>query len=66
MLPKQIIPGFTFDEIQIYLKATNLFTFTKYSGYSPEIGGRDVLSTAIDMGIYPVITNYAAGLSIRF
>jgi TonB-linked SusC/RagA family outer membrane protein len=66
MLPKQIIPGFTFDEIHIYLKATNLFTFTKYSGYSPEIGGRDVLSTAIDMGIYPVITNYAAGLSIRF
>jgi len=66
MLPKQIIPGFKFDDIQVYLKATNLFTFTKYSGYSPEIGGSDVMSTAIDMGVYPVITTYSAGLSIRF
>ncbi len=65
-LPNKIIPGFTFDDIQVYLKATNLYTLTKYSGYSPEIGGTNVMSTAIDMGVYPVISTYSAGLSIRF
>lgn len=65
-VPQNIVTGFKIDDIQVYLKATNLLTLTKYTGYSPEIGGSDVMSSAIDMGVYPIIPTYTAGLSIRF
>ncbi len=41
----------------------NLFTFTEYTGYDPEIGG-GVLS--IDRGIYPQARSFMAGASISF
>ncbi|HPE55333.1 MAG TPA: hypothetical protein PK904_02960 [Bacteroidales bacterium] len=50
---------------RIYVKIDNLHTFTKYTGYSPEIGG-DELSTGIDNGIYPITAVYSAGLNLTF
>ena len=51
---------------RIYLKATNLFTLTGYSGYTPEIGSGDVLSNGIDTGIYPIPRVFAAGFNTTF
>ena len=39
---------------RMYAQATNLLTFTKYTGYTPEIGSFDVLSNGIDNGQYPI------------
>lgn len=50
----------------VYLRGTNLFTFTKFTGYSPEVGGADDLSTGIDNGIYPVTSVYSLGTNITF
>jgi TonB-linked SusC/RagA family outer membrane protein len=47
---------------RVYAQGTNLLTWTRYTGYTPEIGSFDVLSTGIDNGIYPIPAIYSIGL----
>lgn len=53
-LPKAWTERVNVSNARMYLQATNLLTFTKYTGYTPEIGSYDVLSNGIDNGIYPI------------
>lgn len=52
--------------ILIYVRGTNLFTVTDYSGYSPEIGVDKPLDGALDEGIYPITRIYSAGINLTF
>jgi TonB-linked SusC/RagA family outer membrane protein len=54
------------DKIKIYIKADNIYTLTKYTGYTPEIGSGDVLSAGIDSGIYPITAVYSIGINLNF
>ncbi|MBN2699469.1 MAG: TonB-dependent receptor [Bacteroidales bacterium] len=45
------IPGIT--SLRIYLSAQNLFTFTKYTGYDPDIGNDGLFYRGLDYGSYP-------------
>jgi TonB-linked SusC/RagA family outer membrane protein len=73
---RNIIVGYSFPEklmnriqvnsARIYLKGSNLFTLTKFTGYTPEIGGGSVLSNGIDNGIYPIAAVYSVGLNLTF
>jgi len=73
---RNIIIGYTFPEslinriqvtsARIYLKGSNLYTLTRFTGYTPEIGGGGVLSNGIDNGIYPIAAVYSIGLNITF
>ncbi len=53
------------QKLRIYIKADNLYTLTKYTGYTPEIGG-GVLSSGIDRGIYPITAVYSIGINLNF
>ncbi|TVR34557.1 MAG: TonB-dependent receptor, partial [Balneolaceae bacterium] len=65
-LPPGLTSRLNITRARIYLKATNLFTLTGYSGYTPEIGSGDVLSNGIDTGIYPIPRVFAAGFNTTF
>ncbi len=54
------------QKFRIYIKADNLYTWTKYTGYTPEIGSGDVLSAGIDYGIYPITAVYSVGINLNF
>ena len=54
------------QKLRIYVKADNLYTLTKYTGYSPEIGSDDPLSAGIDSGIYPITAVYSIGINLNF
>ncbi|TSA28443.1 MAG: TonB-dependent receptor [Bacteroidetes bacterium] len=54
------------QKFRIYVKADNLYTLTKYTGYTPEIGSGDVLSAGIDNGIYPITAVYSVGINLNF
>lgn len=68
---KNIQLGYTFhpaltrkihiQKLRIYICARNLFTFTRYSGLDPEVGG-----WGIDCGIYPQARTYIAGINLDF
>lgn len=51
-------------QARIFLRGTNLFTWSKFSGYSPEIASQNVLSSGIDLGIYPITSVYTLGINI--
>jgi TonB-linked SusC/RagA family outer membrane protein len=75
-LPTKILSALTKETItkaRIYVSATNLLTFTKYSGLDPEIGvngsSTDTatqLINGIDYGMYPQPRTLQVGLSIGF
>jgi len=64
-LSKKWMESVHIQNARVYVKVDNLYTFTKYTGYSPEIGG-DELSSGIDNGIYPITSVYSAGLNLTF
>ena len=65
-LPKSLIEGVGLANLRIYASATNLFTFTQYSGLDPEIGTRGTLEIGIDRGFYPSPRIYNLGISATF
>ena len=54
-----------FDSVRLYLQGKNLFTFTDYSGYDPEMSG-GVLGSGIDYGNYPTPRIVSVGLNVKF
>ena len=65
-LPLKWSTTIAMQKLRIYIKADNLFTFTKFTGYSPEIGSENVLSNGIDYGGYPVTSVYSVGINLTF
>lgn len=53
---------------RIYVSASNMFTFTDYSGMDPEVGFGNGTSWAsgIDCGYYPSSRSWQVGLNINF
>lgn len=68
--PKKWMSKARIDNLRIYCNIQNLYTFTKYSGYDPEIGASTQDSTGltygVDNGRYPSPTTYSFGLNITF
>ena len=54
------------QSIRLYVKADNLYTLTKYTGYTPEIGSGDVISNGIDSGVYPITAVFSFGVNLNF
>lgn len=63
-LPKDIIGQAGLTRARIYLMGENLLTFTKYTGYDPEIGGGNTVG--IDRGYYPQARSYMVGVNLEF
>jgi len=64
-LTKGVVKGF-----RIYASAQNVLTFTKYSGFDPEVGNRTVntsaLTNGIDAAVYPQPKAYQVGIQANF
>ena len=55
------------SRIQPYVTLQNFFTFTKYSGYDPEVSQwGSATSLGIDWGTYPHVKTVVFGLNIDF
>ena len=67
-LPQDLTRKVKIDRLRVYINGQNLYTFTKYSGYDPEIGAFDQNSRKqnIDMGRYPSPRMITFGLDIDF
>jgi TonB-linked SusC/RagA family outer membrane protein len=66
MLPSPWLSRLSFDRVNIYIRANNLFTWTKYSGYSPDIGASNAMQAIVDDGIYPITRVFSAGINTNF
>lgn len=67
-LPQNLSRKMKMQAARVYLTGTNLYTFTKYPGYDPEISnsGDNLLAAGIDYAGYPPARTITAGLSVTF
>ena len=62
-LPDKLTRKFC-SRLRVYAQVKNAYTFTKYTGFDPEISG-GILDTGIDRGAYPQARTYAFGIDIK-
>ncbi|SDH83305.1 TonB-linked outer membrane protein, SusC/RagA family [Chryseobacterium taeanense] len=63
-LPQDVTQNFGVNKLRFYITAENLVTFTKYTGYDPEIAAGD--SFGIDRAFYPQARTFMLGANITF
>ena len=64
--PQSLISRMGLQNIRFFVRGTNLYTLTKFSGYSPELASQNVLSSGIDLGTYPITSVYSGGINLSF
>tara|TARA_R110002020_G_scaffold293535_5_gene509193 strand:- start:117072 stop:120248 length:3177 start_codon:yes stop_codon:yes gene_type:complete len=67
-LPDSVLDKLNLTNIKLYGTIQNLYTFTDYSGYDPEIGAYngDALQMGVDRGRYPISRTFTLGLNVEF
>ncbi len=70
-LPPDKVSGATnevVNKVRVYVSSQNLLTFTKYTGYDPEVGSRNggLLTNGIDYGLFPQARTLMVGLNLGF
>ena len=60
-LPSSVLDNVGMEKVRVYVSGGNLFTWTKYQGFDPEIGG-----SGVDRGIYPQARTILFGLNVGF
>jgi len=63
-LPKSVSESFGASKVRFYVTGENVFTFTKYTGYDPEIAGGN--EYGIDRAYYPQARTFLFGANIQF
>lgn len=66
--PKSWLKNLFINNVKVYCNLQNLYTWTKYDGYDPEVGclWGNALMNGIDYGRYPSPRIYTFGLNVTF
>lgn len=54
------------QRLRVYVSAENLFTFTGYDGFDPELASGNYTTIGVDKGIYPQSRTISLGANITF
>lgn len=67
-LPKSLVSKIKLSNVRFYATGYNLYTWTKYSGYDPEVNTypNNGLTPGIDWGAYPSAISLVFGANITF
>ncbi|MFW6389025.1 MAG: SusC/RagA family TonB-linked outer membrane protein [Marinilabiliaceae bacterium] len=67
-LPRRWLDRVFMKNVKVYTNLKNVYTFSEYSGYDPEVGSyeQDALMSGIDNARYPSPTIYTFGVNLTF
>lgn len=66
-IPKITLDNWKLPSARFYVSAYNLFTITKYPGYTPELGYTDGnLQRGVDLAQYPATRTFMVGATVNF
>jgi hypothetical protein len=67
-LSPQLLERIGVGKMKIYVTGNNLFTWTNYSGFDPEVSsnGQNAYFPGYDLGAYPQVRSIIGGLNITF
>lgn len=54
------------EELRFFTSVSNLYTFTKYTGYDPAASTGSPIGSGFDSGFYPAARTYTFGLNLNF
>lgn len=67
-VPKNIISKVRMSNLRVYGTVQNLYTFTNYTGYDPEVGNynNSIRLMSVDAGHYPNPRTFLLGVNVEF
>ncbi|PRP68273.1 hypothetical protein BST86_03690 [Nonlabens agnitus] len=67
-LPDSVLDYLNVSSFKVYMQGRNLYTWTGYSGYDPEVSrdGGSTISSNIDFGTYPQVKSVLFGANLNF
>ncbi|WP_298712850.1 TonB-dependent receptor [Chitinophaga sp.] len=65
-LPQELTKKALINRLRIYAGAYNLLTFTKYTGFDPDLSNTGIFSRGVDRGYYPMSRSFVAGINVGF
>ena len=65
-LPSSLLEKASLQRLRLFVTAENLFTFTSYDGFDPEIAAGDYFNIGVDKGIYPQSRTISVGANLTF
>ncbi len=67
-LPSAITEKIKISKLKVYSSIQNLYTFTNYSGYDPEVGSfnQSAILAGVDNGRYPTPRTFTLGINVEF
>ncbi|MGH7665136.1 MAG: SusC/RagA family TonB-linked outer membrane protein [Gemmatimonadaceae bacterium] len=67
-LPPALTGNLNAERARLYVNGTNLFYFTDYTGYTPELTGASVIQSGFDLfgGVFPPARTITLGLDVTF
>jgi hypothetical protein len=65
-LPDSLLEKIHLDKFRIYFAVNNLYTFTKYRGYNPDVSNASPLGAGVDLGQYPLARTFTTGINVTF
>lgn len=54
------------DKFRVYVAVNNLYTFTNYSGYNPDVSNSSPNGAGVDLGQYPNTRTFTTGINVSF
>ncbi len=64
-IPTKILDKIKANNTRVFVSAQNIFTFQKYTGFTPELTG-DPTRAGIELNAYPTMKSISVGLNIGF
>ncbi len=66
-IPTKLLKKLQISKARVYVSAQNLYTFTNYSGYDPEVSVKNsALTPGLDFSAYPRSASFNFGLNLGF
>jgi TonB-linked SusC/RagA family outer membrane protein len=67
-VPKNWLLRARIQQLRLYASAQNIYTWTNYTGYDPEVGSfnQNPLINGVENGRYPISSSYTLGLNVTF
>ena len=67
-LPAKFVARRGFRDMRLYVTGNNLYTWSDYSGYNPDVNSMGVSNTnrGIDIGSYPLARTFTVGVNVGY
>lgn len=65
-IPTKYLEKMGLDQFRLYFAVNNVYTFTKYNGYNPDVSNASPVASGVDLGQYPNTRTFTTGINVSF